>query len=188
MSSYHPYFPVPEPFEGPTVVEIAVPSGKLIISDDLRKAPLFEIDPQQSINYRAGCDAYSKLLAEKVNVAYASVGNTCPRITVNADGLIQIVSLDWTKETGVLFEEGEVEEGQLSTDHWAAMATDYDFWLACGGKSVEEANAKYSFETHYVLDVAPGKYRWTVFAHSADFDSDLPGRHVFANLELIQAY
>jgi hypothetical protein len=188
MSSFPSYYAQPEPFYGQTVVEITVPSGKLIVSDDLRRTPTFDIDPQQSINYGAGCDAYSKLQAEQVNVAYASVGNTCPSITVDADGLIQIVTLDWTQETGPIFENNEVSVGTICTSHWAAMATDYQHWLDNGGKPIDEANAEFKFDTYFVLDVEPGKYRWTVFSHSDRFNSDEPGRHVYAHLELIEAY
>lgn len=188
MSTYPSYYSQPDPFYGQTVVEITVPSGALIVSDDLRRTPTFDIDPQQSINYGAGCDAYSKLLAERANVAYASVGNTCPRVTVNSDGLIRVVSLDWTQETGPIFEDSEVAVGTICTTVWAAMATDYQHWLDNGGQPIDEANAEFKFDTYFLVDVVPGKYRWTVFSHSDSFDSDEPGRIVYGQLELIEAY
>lgn len=181
------YLAPQEFFVGPTVVEIAVPSGKLIASDDLRMGPL-EVDPQQSLNYGAGLDAYSQLFS-KYNVAYAFVGNTCPKITRNSEGLIQIVSLDWNKNTREsILTDGEVAISSICTDVWATMITDYDFWLACGGKTVEKANEDYSVQKFSVIEVTPGKYRWTVYSHADDFDSDASGRIVFAKLELINAY
>jgi hypothetical protein len=126
MITAQEYYAPQEPFSGTTVVEIAVPSGKLIASDDLRMGPL-DIEPQQSINYGVGADAYSRLFAETRNVA-------------------------------------------------------------CGGKTVAEANAEFNSETFFLIDVTPGKYRWTVYSHSESFDSDVTDRVVFAKLELIEAF
>jgi hypothetical protein len=187
MITAQEYYAPQEPFTGTTVVEIAVPSGKLIASDDLRMGPL-DIEPQQSINYGVGADAYSRLFAETRNVAYASMGNTCPRITKNTDGLLQVVSPFWSEETGVVLEKNEEVVARICTDHWATMLTDYDFWLACGGKTVAEANAEFNSETFFLIDVTPGKYRWTVYSHSESFDSDVTDRIVFAKLELIEAF
>jgi hypothetical protein len=187
MITAQEYYAPQERFSGTTVVEIAVPSGKLIASDDLRKGP-FDLEPQQSINYGIGTDAYSRLFAESRNIAYASVGNTDPRITKNADGLLQVMSPFWSEETGVVFEESEEIVARICTAHWAVMLTDYDFWLACGGKTLEEANKEYKVQSYFLIDVTPGKYRWTVYSHSNFFDSDVTDRVVFAKLELIEAY
>lgn len=186
MTTAQEYYAPQEPFTGTTVVEIVIPSGKLIASDDLRKGVL-DLEPQQSINYGAGCDAYAKLFSQ-LNVAYASVGNSCPRITRNSDGLIQVMSPYWSAETGTIFEENEEVVAEICTDHWATMITDYDFWLALGGKTVEEANKEFNSETFFLIDVTPGKYRWTVYAHADDFDRDVTDRVVFAKLELIEAF
>jgi hypothetical protein len=187
MITAQEYYAPQELWSGTTVVEIAVPSGKLIASDDLRMGP-FDIEPQQSINYGIGADAYSRLFAETRNIAYASVGNTCPQITKNAEGLLQVISPYWSEETGVVFEEGEETVAKICTDHWATMLTDYEFWLACGGKTIEEANKEFKVQSFYLIDVTPGKYRWTVNSHSDFFDVDALDRAVFAKLELIEAY
>jgi hypothetical protein len=187
MITAQEYYAPQEPWSGTTVVEIAVPSGKLIASDDLRKGP-FDIEPQQSINYGIGADAYSRLFAETRNIAYASTGNTCPQITKNADGLLQVVSPFWSEETGSVLEESEKVVARICTDHWATMLTDYDFWRACGGETVEEANKEFNSETFFLIDVTPGKYRWTVYSHSDFFDVDSLDRVVFAKLELIETF
>jgi hypothetical protein len=187
MITAQEYYAPQEPWSGITVVEIAVPSGKLIASDDLRKGP-FDIEPQQSINYGIGADAYSRLFAETRNIAYASTGNTCPQITKNADGLLQVVSPFWSEETGSVLEESEKVVARICTDHWATMLTDYDFWRACGGETVEEANKEFNSETFFLIDVTPGKYRWTVYSHSDFFDVDSLDRVVFAKLELIETF
>lgn len=186
MVTAQEYYAPQEPFTGTTVVEIVIPSGKLIASDDLRQG-ILDLEPQQSINYGAGCDAYARLFSQ-YNVAYASVGNSCPRITRNSDGLIQVMSPYWSAKTGAIFEEDEEVVAVICTDRWATMITDYDFWLAMGGKTAEEANKEFNSETFFLIDVTPGKYRWTVYAHSDGFDRDVTDRVVFAKLELIEAF
>lgn len=176
----------PEPFHEDTVVEINVPSGKLIMSDDLRTVKKYDIDSPISINYGRGCDALAKLCAEQANLAYAQVGNSCPSITVNADGVIQFVNPEWDESTDIAtFEDGETKVGWICTDLWAVHVTDYQEWLDNGGKPVEEANSKYAIEKYTVLDVKPGRYRWTVFSHNDNFDGWGQGRKVYAKLELI---
>lgn len=175
----------PDPFLGNTVVDINVPSGKLIMSDDLRAVEKYRVEMRESINYGRGCDLYARDHAEQVNVAYASVGNTCPTITVNADGVIKFVNPDYDDTDSAILEEGETNVGWICTDLWAVMAVDYQQWLDDGGKPVDEANAEYAVQSFTVLDVEPGKYRWTVYSHSDNFDRDADGRVLFAELEKI---
>lgn len=176
--------PKPEPFHEDTVVEINVPSGKLIMSDDLREVAKYDIDSPISINYGRGCDALARISAEQANLAYAQVGNSCPSITVNTEGVIQFVSPEYDEDTNsVIFEDGEVKVGWIITDLWAVMAVDYQQWLDDGGKPVEEANAEYPTDPYTVLEVKPGKYRWTVFSHNDSFDGWADGRRVYAKLE-----
>lgn len=175
-------------FYGTTVVEIDVPSGRLIAADDLRSVKHFDIDPPLSINYGYGLDVWAKKLAE-VNVAYAFVGNTSPSVTRRSDGLIQVVTPDWDEETDdARLNDDESVIAKICTDLWATMLTDYQGWLDHGGPEVAAANAGYSLDKHTVFEVAPGKYRWTVFSHSDRFDTDHLELVLYAQLELIEPY
>lgn len=182
------YYAKPPAFTGNTVVEISVPSGKLIASDDLRSTPYFDVEPSFSINYGHGLDAWAKEFAARTNTAYAFVGNTSPRVTRRTDGLIQVAKPAWSEEPGPDFEDGEAIVATICTDLWATMLTDYQNWLDHGGPDVVRANTDYALEVFTVFDVTPGKYRWTVYSHADGFDRDILGRVTFAQLELIEAY
>jgi len=171
-----------ELFTGTTVVEIAVLSGKLIATDDLRRVPYFDIDPVNSVNYGLGQDEWAKLFAERAQVAHASVGNTCPRITGRDDGSLVVVSPDFDEEgdEAVLL-DGESLVASIITDLWAVQLVDYDNWMSHGGFEPTPDNGL------SVIEVTPGLYQWTVYSHSDEFDRDADGRVEFAKLELIQA-
>lgn len=188
MTRHMGYYDKQPEFLGTTVVEIDVPSGRLIAADSLCSIEHFDVDPPLSINYGFGLDVWAKKFAE-LNLAYAFVGNTSPSVTRDAAGLIQVVSPDWNEKTHEpKLDAGERVVASICTDLWAAMLTDYQGWLDHGGPDVAAANAPYALEKYNVIDVAPGKYRWTVYSHSDRFDRDRDGRVTYAQLELIEAF
>lgn len=160
-----------------TVIEISVPSGKLIASDNLQGPSHFDIDPPMSINHGYGTDLYAKEFAEKANTAYASVGNTCPSIIRLDAGRFTVVDRARAGQTSVAW---------ICTDLWAVMLTDYQNWLDNGGEEIDKANEGSALDGFTVFDVTPGKYRWTVLSHSDMFDTDYA--EIFAHLDLIEAY
>lgn len=175
-------------FTGNTVVEINVPSGKLIATDDLRRVEHFDIEPPLSINSGAGLDAYAALLAERSNTAYAFVGNSCPTVTRQDDGSLIVAGLDWDDQADEsVYEDGEKPVAKICTDLWATMLTDYQNWLDHGGQDISVPVPGSTFEAT-VIDVTPGKYRWTAYSHNDSFDMHAAGRIIYARLELIGAY
>lgn len=178
------------PFAGPTVVELDIPSGKIIASDDLRGTKHFNVEDDYFIDGAFGCDLWAQDLAKKANVGYAFVGNTSPRITVKPDGIFRVVNGEYDEEDEEKnpFESNETVVAEICTDHWATMITDYQYWLDHGGKTVDDLNEPYKFLVFTVFDVTPGKYRWTVFSHSDGFANHSAERVVYAQLELIEAY
>ena len=175
-------------FLGNTVVEISVPSGRLIATDDLRSVKHFDVEQPLSINYGSGLDAWAKEFAARTNTAYAFVGNTSPSVTRRNDGLIQVVTPAWSQGADPAFSAGEIVVAKICTDLWATMLTDYQNWLDHGGPEVGVANAEFAFDTYAVFEVTPGKYRWTVYSHSDHFDRDSLERVTYAQLELVEAY
>jgi hypothetical protein len=182
------YYAKQPPFLGNTVVEITIPSGRLIASDDLRSVKHFDIEPPLSINYGAGTDAWAQLLATRANTAYAFVGNTCPSVTRQTDGSIEVMNPAWDEADKPVYLDGESEVADICTDHWAAMLTDYQNWLDHGGPEAEVANRQFAIQAYTFFEVTPGRYRWTVYSHADNFDRDADGRVTFARLELIEAY
>lgn len=182
------YYGRPDPFTGTTVIEIDVPSGQLIASDDLRSVPHFDIDTAQSINYGAGLDAWTRDFADRAQVAQAFVGNTCPRVTRRQDGTLVVVSPEYDEETDQpRLLDGEVTVASICTDLWSTMLTDYEHWRAQGGPEVAVANAPYALDKFSLIDVEPGLYRWTVFSNDDSFDIDRAGRVEYARLERVDA-
>jgi hypothetical protein len=189
------FYAQPTEFVGTTVVEIAVLSGKLIAADNLGSTPYFYVESTRSINYGAGLDAWTKQHAAQAQVAQAFVGNSCPSITMQPDGSLVIVSLDYEADDEDIplvgekvLANGEVRVASICTDLWSVMLADYDHWLSRGGPTVDVANEPYGLEKFWVIDVTPGLYRWTVFSNSDDFSLDREGRIEYAKLELVQAY
>lgn len=172
-------------FTGNTVIEIDVPSGKLIAADDLRSVEHFNVEPPLSINSGVGMDAWAALLAERSNAAYAFVGNTCPTVTWQSDGSLEVVS-PWDEQADEpAFIDGENPVANICTDLWATMLTDYQNWLDHGGPDVSAGEQTSAIQMFTVIDVPPGKYRWTVYSHNDFFDMDAAGRVTYARLELI---
>ncbi|KIA73457.1 hypothetical protein ANMWB30_23840 [Arthrobacter sp. MWB30] len=183
------FYDRPPAFEGNTVVEIAVPSGKLITADDLRDVRHFRIEPPLSINYGFGLDAWARLLAQQSNTAYAFVGNSCPVVTRQADGSLVVVNPEYDEEADKTnLNDDETQVAIICTDLWATMMTDYKNWLDHGGPDITGANSSYALDRYTLIDVTPGIYRWTVFSHADTFDTSAGGRIVFARLDLIEAF
>lgn len=169
-SNYHDKQPE---FLGNTIVEISVPSGKLIAGNDLRSTPHFDVEKLLSINSGFGCDAWAQEFAEKANGALAWVGNSSPSIVRVDSDQFQVVDEP---------RNGEASVAWICTDLWAVMLTDYQNWLDNGGEEVTED------DDYTVFDVTPGNYRWTVFSHADNFDTHARGRVLYAELDLIEAY
>ncbi|MGY4541352.1 hypothetical protein ACVWY0_001261 [Arthrobacter sp. UYNi723] len=176
-------------YTGTTITEITVPSGRLIAADDLRSVEHFNIEAPLSINSGVGLDVLAVLTAQQANTAYAFVGNTSPMVTRHADGSVEVVSPDWPDDADIpVFKDGENMVAEICTDLWATMLTDYQNWLDHGGPDISTANEDFAIEKFTVLDVTPGKYRWTVYSHADRFDIHARGRVTFARLELIESY
>lgn len=169
----------PEPFYGETVLEIEVPSGKLVIADSL--GPVFYPEAVGDINYGRARHETTLRYAKDYKVASAFVGNSCPSIVQQADGSYLVVSLDLDEKDDYRYENGEKKVGAVVTDSWSVELTDYQNWLAHGGQELaDDASHGYT-----VLNVTPGTYRWTIKSHADGWSHYNYPRAEFAVLELI---
>lgn len=176
------------PFYENTVLEISVHSGKLIVSDELREPEKFRIEAKLNPNYGLGMNALAQEFAEKANMAYGFVGNSCPSVAKQADGTLLVLQGAYDEEEDeTVFNDDETVVAWICTDHWAAMMTDYQNWLDNGGSAVEKEGLHHDGGTT-VFDVTPGKYRWTAYTHNDHFNLHAYGRVVYAKLELIEAF
>lgn len=188
MARGHSFYDKLPPFYENTVLEISVPSGKLIVSDDLREPENFRIEAKLNPNYGLGMNALAQEFAEKANMAYGFVGNSCPSVTRQSDGSLLVLQGAYDEEEDEsVFNDDETVVAKICTDHWAAMMTDYQNWLDNGGEEVAEEGFHPNSGTT-VIEVTPGKYRWTAYTHNDNFDLQAYGRVVYAQLELIEAF
>jgi hypothetical protein len=177
----------------PMVVELAVPSGKMIVTDDLR--PVFDFD---LLNYNslAGQAEAQQIMAVQ-GCAYGPVGNSSPSLIKTGDGTYVIASFD--DELGPE-DEGYVAGEQLAdicTDLWAYSIADLDHFVGTAREKFAAASDKERVKllqrdlfswavqpgdpreridqlgwTVTIVDVAPGVYRFTHHTGEAGFDRD----------------
>lgn len=182
--------PLPDGFE-PNVFELNVPSGKLVVDDDLRNwFPLAE-DGNYDINTAAGTRKCSQLYAD-VGLAHGFVGNTCPGIYKKKDGTYKIASQPydeyWDSKTGEMVPNTNLPEwdgesvGTICTDLWWYSICDYE--------EFERRIAKYglngyeSIESSFtVIDVKPGVYR---FQHHDGWNDDTGKEVLYAEFEWVR--
>lgn len=189
MSCDEDYYAKQPRFTGNTVVEIDVPSGRLIAADDLRSVEHFDVERPFCLESGVGMDAWARVFAEQANTAYAFVGNSSPLITRQTDGTIEVASPEWGDDPDVPeLLDAEVVLAHISTEIWATMLTDYRNWVDHGGIAMETRHGGLGGTGFTALDVEPGKYRWTVFSHVDGFDMHAAGRVTYARLECIQKY
>ena len=161
---------------------IEVPSGLLLVGNDFRKVPHFDVEQRRSINDLRGLIVWAEDFAEKANTGYVFTGNSDPRITRTPDGSVVVVTPEWRDdgETIVLQDEEELV-GHVLTDLWAVMVTDYEYWLGNGGsqKILDDR------DDYFIISVEPGTYQWITYSHDDDWDGLTEGRIEYARLERV---
>lgn len=191
--------PTALPFFQNTVTEISVPSGQLISNDSFDFHPKYDLPIPKSYHSGIGQDEHSRAFAEKCNTAFAAVQNTSPSIMRQPDGNSLVVASMpipvWNDEDETWdnadpkmeLRDGETIVAKVFTGLWAVKLTDYGEWLDNGGKHPDQLN-HLRFIEYYVIDVVPGRYRWTVYCHNDEFDFYSEERMDYAKLELIEEY
>lgn len=171
-----------------TVVEIDVPSGRLICDDSLRDAEGFdwEDDDKASYNTTLGQAQVVEELATR-GLFFAPCGNSCPGMWEIAPGKYAVASAAYNESDDESEDEtlplslGGKQIDSFCTDLWAASMADYDNFLARGGKPIEEDD---QYSTRWVMDVPAGRYRMTFHGGEKGFDRDAD-EVIFAQIERI---
>lgn len=146
--------------QGKTVVfDLEVPSGRIVVDDDLRGW----FDPVlparvPSLNSVAGEIAISEGYAA-AGCAYGMVGNSCPSLIRTGPGRYVIASDDYDEPQIT----GE-ELASICTDLWAYMIADFDVWVSRGG------DPETLHRSATIADIEPGTYRFTHHSGEAGFD------------------
>lgn len=172
--------PCPYPDGLTSIITLAVPSGKLIVTDDLR--PVYgRWDETGMADYNSELGQHQAIAAMAAKgCAYGPVGNSCPGLYHTGTDSYVIASLSYDQDT----DKEQLPGGWqylagIITDLWAYSIADYADWLAKGGNSDDLD------WTHTVVDVPPGSYRFTHHTGERSFNRDAGGTITFANIERV---
>lgn len=157
-----------------SVITLAVPSGKIIVSDDLRPVYDWQEDGMASYNSALGQKQAVEAMAA-IGCAYGPVGNSCPGLYRTGDDTYVIASPDPDGED--LPDKNRL--AGIITDLWAYSIADLDDWRARGGDPGSLSWA----ET--VVNIRPGTYEFTHHTWEPGFNSMADGTIVFAHVRRI---
>lgn len=156
---------VPDGFK--TVFELKVPSGRVVIDDDLRDVYNLsdeEADKLPSLNVRRGTHETSLAFAA-IGCAHGYVGNSCPGFYKVGAGQYVIANSGSTDDDVEIPIENGVKLAQIVTDLWWYSIADYDDFIARGG------DPKRSW-CRNVVSVPPGTYRFIHHTNERGFNFD----------------
>jgi hypothetical protein len=166
-------YPDPKPYQ----VKLAVPSGKIVFTDNLWQYGITDhSDDSDSPSYNTpyGKKLYAEA-RELEGIAYGAVLNTSPSVLLEeATGIIKVAGLDYNEEEDkFIIPAGHRKLGSISTDLWAYSFMDHDDFLAKGGEIDQDGWVQ-------VADVTPGIYTFTHYADAPGFDHHAEGLVLFA--------
>ncbi len=172
----------------PNEWELNVPSGKLVVANDLRKLfPLAE-DADFDVNTNLGCRQTASAYAA-IGLSHAFVGNTCPGVFRCKNGTYKIASepsedrWDNEKKEYVLLDPKPEFDGErvagICTDLWWYSICDHDeFTRRC--KRFKPRKRDFGIK---IVDVEPGVYR---FRHNDWKEDDASGETIYTWFEWIR--
>lgn len=170
--------PCPYPDGLTTVITLDVPSGKLIVSDDLRPVYNWDADEVADYNSALGQAQVTRALA-KAGCAFSSIGNSCPGLYRTGPDSYIIASPGYDENDGEPAAAPGEELAGIITDLWAYSVADYAHWQARGG---EVAMLGWG---DTVVDVTPGNYEFTSHSGERGFDPHAAGTVIFAHIRRI---
>jgi len=162
----------------PTEWELNVPSGKLVVANDLRRAFPLPEDESFDINTTLGCRQTALAYAAN-GLSHAFVGNSCPGVFKCGEGLFKIANEPWEDAKPRPKFEGE-RVASICTDLWWYSICDHDeFKRRC--RRFKQKAADFRIET---ITVKPGVYR---FRHDEDARGyDGPKECVYTRFEWVR--
>lgn len=149
-----------------TVITLAVPSGKLVVADDLRPVYDWLHDEVDDYNSPRGQAQATEAMARR-GCAYGWVGNSCPGLYQTGKGTYVIASPSYSFDLGdeVLPANWKLL-ASIITDLWAYSIADLaDFELKSG-------NLKSLSWSVTSVDVNPGTYEFTHHTGEKNFNHD----------------
>ncbi|MFF9786356.1 hypothetical protein [Streptomyces nigrescens] len=174
----HVQDPCPYPTGITTEITLDVPSGKLIVTDDLRAVYDVDIDAGASYNTALGKAQVVEAMAA-LGCAYGPVGNSCPGLYREGENSYIIASpIHDDDDVPSLPEEDRL--ARICTDLWAYSIADFEDWKAKGGAPENKRLGHYT-----VVDVTPGAYKFTLHTGERGFDNYTADTVIFAHIERV---
>lgn len=166
--------------------ELNVPSGKIVVANDLRT--LFPLtDDDFDVNTTMGCRLTALAYAE-VGLSHAFVGNSCPGVFKCSDGSLKIANApqdeEWDGKKHVKIDPAPKFDGEhvagVCTDLWWFSICDHDEFTR-RLKHFKQKAKDYNIET---VALKPGVYR---FRHDEEARSyNGPGECVYTRFEWVR--
>lgn len=154
--------PFPEGL-GPTIVELNVPSGKMVVANDLRH--LFPVMGDYNIN-RADGMRKTTLAYAKAGMAHAYVGNSCPGFYRCSEEKF-VIGVGTPNPKWPDFKRSR-EVARIGTDLWWYSVCDYDEYIRRGGELSES-----------VVKCSPGVYQFKHVYEDCDHSSRGPQAYTY---------
>lgn len=175
--------PCPTPEGITTEFYLDVPSGKIVVDDDLRPIYDFGIENlEHDYNTALGQSEMSIEMA-KLGCAYGAVGNSCPNLYQTGEGTYVIATPDYGDDDAEDTDEPVSVPGKelagICTDLWAYSIADYDDWIAKGGKETDH------WAGPTVVEIPAGRYKFTHLTGRRGFDGWASGEITYATIEKI---
>lgn len=170
--------PCPYPDGLTSIITLAVPSGKIIVADDLR--PAYNWNDDELANYNSALGQHQAIEAmAKEGCAYGPVGNSCPGLYRTGPDTYVIASLAYDEESDQEKLPASWESlAGIITDLWAYSIADFKDWQERGG---DNTGGWYS-----VVDITPGSYQFTHHTGERSFDRDAEGPVIYAHVQLLK--
>ncbi|MGW1496932.1 hypothetical protein [Streptomyces sp. NPDC002402] len=169
--------PCPYPDGITTEITLSVPSGKIVVTDDLRPVYSLKLDAFADYNTVLGKAQVVEAMAA-IGCAYGPVGNSCPGLYRTGPDSYIIASPRCDEDDNPSLPE-DTCLASICTDLWAYSIADFEHWKAQGGDP-----DKLGWSAS-VVDIAPGTYRFTHHTGEHGFDRDADETVIFAHIKRI---
>jgi hypothetical protein len=136
----------------PTEWELNVPSGKLVVANDLRE--LFPLPEDEDFDTTLGCRQTALAYAAN-GMAHAFVGNSCPGVYECGKGLFKIANEPWEDAKPRPKFEGKRVAGICTDLWWYSLCDQEEFERRC--KRFKQKAKNFRVET---ITLKPGVYRF----------------------------
>lgn len=163
-----------------TEIVLAVPSGRIIVTDNLRHVYDWDDEAIGDYNTAIGQARAIRAMAD-AGCAYGPVGNSCPGFYRTGPDSYIIARGGYDEDSGDRTSPatGAKQLASICTDLWAYSLADLAHFTSLGGSITElGGNAD-------IVDVTPGAYRFTHHTGEATFDHDTAQPLIFAHVERI---